>query len=115
MLSKIQSPMTQKLDNYLRTYRKRSGLTQTEVAFVVGCKSGTRVSRHELFARTPELMNALAYEILYRCPVKELFAGLYEKVEKDTLHRAWILAIKLGQRPPTAVIRWKLAWLQAPP
>ena len=105
--------MSQKLDNYLRTHRKRTGLSQTEVAYVVGGKDGTRVGRHELFVRTPGLGNALAYEVLYRSPVKELFAGLYEKVEKETLRRAWLLALRLGRRPPTAVIQWKLAWLKA--
>ena len=38
---------THKLENYLRTYRKRSGLTQREVAFLVGCRNGAQVSRYE--------------------------------------------------------------------
>ena len=33
---------THKLENYLRTYRKRSGLTQREVAFLVGSRNGRR-------------------------------------------------------------------------
>lgn len=112
MHSPQKSPVSQQLDNYLRSHRKRTGLSQTEAAFVLGCRSGTRVSRHERFVRTPGLRNALAYETLYRAPVRELFAGLYEKVEKGTLQRAWLLALRLGKRPPTVTLEWKLRWIR---
>lgn len=102
-----------KLDNYLRTHRRRSGLTQTEVAAVLGCKSGSQISRHERRVRTPELERALAYEALYRAPVRELFAGRYEKVERRTFERAWALALRLGKQPPSVVLDWKLAWIRA--
>lgn len=35
--------MTSKLDNSLRAYRKGAGLSQGEVAYLGGCRSGTRV------------------------------------------------------------------------
>ncbi len=35
-----------KLANYLRAYRKRSGLSQSEVAYLLGCKNGAQVSRY---------------------------------------------------------------------
>jgi len=37
--------MSHKLQNYLRTYRKRNSLSQDEMAFLLGCQSGTKVSR----------------------------------------------------------------------
>ena len=39
--------MPHKLENYLRTYRRRAGLSQDEMAFLLGTKSGTKVSRYE--------------------------------------------------------------------
>ena len=48
-------PMTHNLENYLRTYRKRSNLSQDEVAFLLGCRGGTKVSRYERHARKPNL------------------------------------------------------------
>ena len=64
-----------KLENYLRKYRRRAGLTQDELAFLLGCKSGAKVSRYERFARTPNLQTALAYEVVFGAPARELLAG----------------------------------------
>ena len=40
----------------------------------------------------PDLETALAYEAIYKQPVSELFAGLYQKVERDVADRAKVLA-----------------------
>ncbi len=40
---------------YLRTYRKRSGLTQSEVARLLGLESGQLISRYERLDRSPNL------------------------------------------------------------
>lgn len=68
------------LQNYLRMYRKRAGLSQDEVAFLLGVKSGAKVSRYERRRRVPPLETALAYEAIFRIPVRELFLGTYEQV-----------------------------------
>lgn len=69
------------LQNYLRTYRRQSYLSQDEVAFLLGVATGTRVTRHEGAQRTPKLETALGYEILFGIPVRDLFAGEAHKVE----------------------------------
>lgn len=33
-----------RLDNYLKTYRKRTALTQKDVAYLLGCQSGSKIS-----------------------------------------------------------------------
>jgi transcriptional regulator with XRE-family HTH domain len=80
------------ISNYLRTIRMRSGLSQEEVAFLLGVTSGSEVSRHEMFRRIPTLKTALSYEIILGMPVRELFAGEYEKVEAEIKARAAELA-----------------------
>jgi len=75
--------MTQKLDNYLRTHRKNSGLSQQEVAVVVGCCTGAMVSRHERSHHLPPLRRAIAYEALFGVPISDIFAGLSDRVEKE--------------------------------
>ena len=82
------------LPSYVRTHRKRLGLSQDEVAFLLGAASGTKVSRYESFTRTPGLETALAYEVITGRSVREIFAGLYERIEKDVAARAR----KLSQR-----------------
>jgi DNA-binding XRE family transcriptional regulator len=69
------------LQNYLRTYRRRSFLSQDEVAFLLGAKTGTRVTRHEGAHRIPKMETALGYEALFGVPLRELFASEAHKVE----------------------------------
>src|SRR5438093_13478244 len=102
--------MSQKLPNYLKTNRKRSRLSQDQVAFLLGYRSGTRVSRYERFARVPTLRTALAYESIFHAPVRELFAGLNERVERETERRARILATRLARKSR----RSKASWIPTP-
>jgi transcriptional regulator with XRE-family HTH domain len=92
------------LSNYLRTHRKRLALSQEEVAFLLGAKGmdkGIKVSRDENLARVPSLQTALAYELIYGKPVRELFAGLYEQIEQEVAERARILRYrKTGKANP---------------
>jgi|SRR6185369_11798288 transcriptional regulator with XRE-family HTH domain len=76
------------LPNYLRANRKRLALSQDEVAFLLGTRSGGKVCRYERFVRQPSLETALAYEAIFRRSVSELFPGLYQKVERDVAERA---------------------------
>jgi transcriptional regulator with XRE-family HTH domain len=83
--------MSRKLQNYVRSHRKRFGLTQDETAFLLGLNGGAKVSRYETFQGVPSLKTALALQALFGVPVAELFAGMYEQVEKETSKRARIL------------------------
>jgi transcriptional regulator with XRE-family HTH domain len=85
------------LTNYLRSNRKRLDLTQEEVAFLLGVKGadrGIKVCRDERLAREPSLAVALAYEVIYQRPVRELFAGVYEQIEREVAARARILGFR---------------------
>jgi len=93
--------MTRKLPNYLLSLRKRFGLTQKETAFLLGVKSGAKVSRYERFQRVPNLKTALAFQALFGVPVAELFAGVFEHVEKEASARARILESKMEQAAAT--------------
>jgi len=105
--------MSHKLQNYLRTYRKRSGLSQDEVAFLLGCQKGTKVSRYERFARKPSLETLFAYEVVFGAPARELFAGVYQKVEKRIMNRTQLLTRKLNRATPDRMATRKLEILKA--
>jgi len=105
--------MTAKLPNYLRTFRKRSYLSQDEVAFLLGCTNGSKVSRYENFARTPTLETACRYAVLLGAPGRRLFAGIFQKAEKDVSRRAQLLARKLPAANPDAITSRKLQALRA--
>src|SRR5882757_6701241 len=89
------------LANYLRSNRKRLGLSQDEVAFLLGAHSGSKVSRYEKFAREPSLATALAFEAIFQKPASELFAGLYEEVSQEVAARAKALGYRTAYQKPT--------------
>jgi transcriptional regulator with XRE-family HTH domain len=84
--------------NYLRSYRKRAGVTQDELAFLLGRKSGTHVSRYELGRREPSLETLLALEAALGIPIRDLFRGRFLKVEQSIKERAILLSEKLGEK-----------------
>jgi transcriptional regulator with XRE-family HTH domain len=82
------------LPNYLRSHRKRLGLSQDEVAFLLGAQSGAKVSRYEQFTREPSLATALACEVIFQTPTRELLGGLYQEIESQVAARAKALTYR---------------------
>ncbi len=76
------------LKNYLRTARRRSGLSQDEIAQLLGARSGSKICRYETLARVPAVSTVFALEIIFRVSVRELFAGTYAEVHCTILRRA---------------------------
>ncbi len=105
--------MSAPLNTYLKTHRLRTGLTEEDVAFLIGAASGVIVSRHEQLGRQPNLLTVLAYAVIYRAPVTELFAGLCQKVERETLARARLLIEKLNAVKLDRIAAHKLAILRS--
>ena len=105
--------MTAPLENYLRSYRKRSAFSQAEVAFLLGSSSGAKISRYERRGRRPPLETALAYEAIFQVPVSALFAGLYQKVERETAARAQRLVQRLAGSERRKAGLHKMALLDA--
>ena len=88
-----------RLQNYLRTHRRRHGLSQTEVAILLGAATDTKVSRYENFTRMPVALTVFALEIVFNQPASELFAGRYRAVRLAVQERAERLAERLSARP----------------
>lgn len=76
----------------LRTLRMRSGLTQREVAEILGFKTDVPTFRHECSRTFPDLRTAIGYEILFRVPISAQFQTLFQSVEPVIEDR--ILALK---------------------
>jgi transcriptional regulator with XRE-family HTH domain len=106
---------TAQFENYLRTYRKKAGLTQQEVAALLGCREGAQVSRYEKRKRLPPLDTALACEAIFGTPTSQLFAGIREAIDKDVEKRLLELRSKLQTRSDSgskgSATAQKLRWL----
>lgn len=81
----------------IRTKRKLSGLTQKEIAYLLGSESPGAVSKHERSGAAPTLSFALGYEIIFREPISKLFEEFYASIEKNIECRAAKLQEKLGR------------------
>jgi len=81
--------MSRNMPTYLRTHRKRWALSQRELAsLLTGCSAASSISRFELSKRQPGLEFALACELVFGQPVKDLFPSLYTDVEDTVMRNA---------------------------
>jgi DNA-binding XRE family transcriptional regulator len=106
-----------RLANYLRIHRRMVGLSQRELGQILGYPDEFPISKHERSHAVPPLVIALGYEIVFRVPVSEIFAGLKDQVERDIEKRTGKLEARLQQnstqdRGSMAIAR-KLEWLCA--
>jgi transcriptional regulator with XRE-family HTH domain len=76
----------------LRPHRKRSSFTQADIAFLLGLKLPSAVSRYESGGRLPDLRTALAYEIIFEAASRDLFHLVYAEVARQVAERAIELA-----------------------
>lgn len=89
------------LSIYLRTFRKHAGLSQEELAFLVGGLYAKNVSRHEIGERLPALRTALKYEFVLGVAVATLYEGLCLDIRRDVCRRARGLLKGLERRRST--------------
>lgn len=99
------------LKSYLKMYRRRTGLSQTDVSYLIGLNDGSNISRHERGRRVPALENLLAYEIIYGTAAGGLYEGLMHSIKEVLLLRAIGLSGRLRRTPRSKARDAKLAFL----
>lgn len=82
----------------LRTYRRRSGLSQRELGLILGYQDAGQVSRHERSETVPPLDVALAYEVIFCAPVAALFPKMLAEVEREIAESLSALEQRLGEQ-----------------
>lgn len=101
------------LHNYLRMYRKRSQLTQNDVAFLLKLSDYSNVSRYEQGLRKPEIENLLAYHLLFDIPIESLFERQKHEL-KDTIRKRVEERLKeLKTQPSDAKLRARITFLDS--
>jgi transcriptional regulator with XRE-family HTH domain len=103
------------LENYLHAHRKKAGLSQREVGFLLGYADEGAVSRHEQSKTLPPLVSAIGYEIVFKKPIAELFPGIREtvqkKIEEQLLRFEEDLQQNNGKSRRRSRAAQKLAWV----
>src|ERR1035437_3824672 len=103
------------LASYLRSHRKRSGLSQREIAQLLGYPDQGPVSRHERFCCVPPLMIALGYQAIFRVPMSDFFPRAYGATVQAIEERLATMESTLQQCTAkgrsAAMIARKLEWM----
>jgi len=73
-----------KINNRLRMYRKIKGLSQVQVASLMGLTSSSQLSRWENSQRLPPLRKAIQLSVLYNRLVTDLFFDIFDE-EREKL------------------------------
>ncbi|HJQ31038.1 MAG TPA: helix-turn-helix transcriptional regulator [Pyrinomonadaceae bacterium] len=73
--------------NRLWETRKRRGLEQKQVAYLLNHHTPDQVSRYELGTRLPTLAIALMLEMIYGAPLRILYQNLYERLQGELRDR----------------------------
>ena len=104
--------MKQRFAIYLRTHRRRWGLTQKELAQLIGLESGTHVSRLEHGKRQPTFRVVASCLVVFGVKAAELFPSVVKEVEDEVVRRAYELYLDL-QGDPSPTTKTKLNFLEA--
>ena len=102
------------LDNYLRTHRKRAGLSQEEASQLVGLRNRIQFARYERYQAEPPLRVAFACEHVFGVPMAQLFAGLNTAVARQTRKRVQLFERRLHVTralETSRQLQYKLQWI----
>ena len=101
--------------SYLHSCRTLSGLSQKELAFLLGYPSEGPVSRHERLICRPPFSAALGYEAVFRMSASKLFPAAFAEISQAVDGRLKKLEERLQNantkgRTPALIVR-KLEWI----
>jgi transcriptional regulator with XRE-family HTH domain len=105
--------MSNTISSYLRTYRRRSGLTQSEVAFLLDARDGTKVSRYERLSRRPNLHSTIGLQVIFGLATKDILPRVFVSAERRIVERALVLSRQLKGTSDSPRTRRKLEFLSA--
>src|SRR5580704_7165229 len=98
--------MSRQLPSYLKPLRVQRGLSQPELAQLLGI-SASLLSKVESLTRRPTARVILPAEIVFGLPAREIFPGTYGVIEKEIGQRARALRGMLKHRRDRASVEKK--------
>ncbi len=90
---------------YLRTHRRVWGLTQRELASLLGFQSAAHISRIENGKRAPTVESALACQVLFGIPPAAMFPHAYEAVEERVIRDVYERHLALAETTSPSELR----------
>jgi transcriptional regulator with XRE-family HTH domain len=100
------------ISNRLRALRRARGLTQAELAFLLGVESATTISRIEHSSRPSGLEFAFGCQEIFGLEAGQIYGRLYARVSTGVIVRMRVLQAELRAALPTNRTRAKLKFLE---
>lgn len=94
----------------MRVLRRRMGLSQSELAYILGYDSDSQVSRIENGSRNPTLAEVLVIELVFGVPAVAVFPEIRHAVGAGLRNRLKWLTANLSQSDPR--LSYKTAQLE---
>jgi|ERR1700679_995920 len=94
--------MAHLLPSYLHTLRKRRGLSQPDLASLLGV-TGSALSRFENRSRRPTAKLLIGAEVIFGQVPKDVFPAFYRNIERSIVERARARRANLESQPGAAV------------
>ena len=108
----ITATMAKPFKNYINRYRRLRGLSQRELAPILGCQSGKTVSRYEQSTRQPNLEVALRLAWFLDVPPEKLWPGFRQEIIEQAMRPCQILLQKMSKQEETKKRKLKVAYLK---
>jgi len=90
---------------YLRTHRRVWGLTQPELASLLGLGSASYLSRIEHGKYAPKIEVAIACQVLFGITPSAMFPHVYFSVEEDVVRKVYGYHLTLGNTKTLSGLR----------
>jgi transcriptional regulator with XRE-family HTH domain len=81
---------------YLRFLRRKSGLSQRDLARILGSVTANQISRHERSISPPSLLTVFGYQVVFQKSASDIFPGLFHAVEIGVEERLREFESELG-------------------
>lgn len=99
--------------NYLRTYRKQTHITQSDIAFLLNKENGSNLSRCEKGKRSPSIEMIMLYHLLFDTSIVLLLSKQRDVTKQNLINRVSLLIENLKQQESTESIQSRITYLNA--
>lgn len=97
--------------NYLRVFRKKTDITQSDIGFLLNQPDNIKICRYEQGERRPPMDMVLLYHLLFDVPVHSLFEIQRDNINEDLIVRIETLIKELKQREQSQRVKSRIAFL----
>ncbi len=95
--------LEQQAPHRVKAARCGEGFTQGDMAFLLGYKSDSHVSRVERAKKPPSVSFVIGSAILFGRSIEDLFKALHDEIAEDVMRQAYLLREKLSTQTAPSV------------